>query len=108
MDPEILQLLSALHKVHPSIKELCSWNANGLLNKISDLLVFADPHSPDVILVQETHIRPGTNPSKSSKLHLLQNDFILYDNRRRYTYPGGTGIFYQETHSPLPSSCYDP
>ncbi|GIY03628.1 RNA-directed DNA polymerase from mobile element jockey [Caerostris darwini] len=73
MDPEILQLLSALHKVLPSIKEFCSWNANGLLNKISDL---------------------------------QRNDFILSDNRRRYSYPGGTGIFIKRhiphQHIPTP------
>ncbi|GIY57559.1 hypothetical protein CEXT_38731 [Caerostris extrusa] len=75
MYPEILQLLSVLHKVLPSIKELCSWNANGLLNKISDLQVFADQHSPDVILVQETHIIPGINSPNLPNYIFYRNDF---------------------------------
>ncbi|GIX72889.1 RNA-directed DNA polymerase from mobile element jockey [Caerostris extrusa] len=106
MDPEIIQLLSALRKVLPSIKELWSWNANGLLNKISVLQVFADQHSPDVILVQETHIRPGTNPPNLPNYIFYRNDFILSDNRRRYSYPGGTGIFIKRhiphQHIPTP------
>ncbi|GIY63463.1 hypothetical protein CDAR_401781 [Caerostris darwini] len=55
------------------------------------LLVFADQHSPDVILVQETRVRPGTN-SPNLPNNIYRNDFILSDNRRRYSYPGGTGI----------------
>ncbi|GIX99502.1 RNA-directed DNA polymerase from mobile element jockey [Caerostris darwini] len=72
-----------------------------MLNKISDLQVFADQHSPVVILVQETHIRPGTNPPNLPKYIFYRNDFILSDNRSRYSFPGGTGVFIKR-HIPTP------
>ncbi|GFX15121.1 uncharacterized protein TNCV_2480351 [Trichonephila clavipes] len=40
---------------------LCSWNANGILNKIMELKIFVEKYSPDLILMQETHLRPKHN-----------------------------------------------
>ncbi|GFT57712.1 putative RNA-directed DNA polymerase from transposon X-element [Trichonephila clavipes] len=40
---------------------LCSWNANGLLRKYAELRIFIEKHSPDVLLIQETHLRPSHN-----------------------------------------------
>ncbi|GFV12845.1 putative RNA-directed DNA polymerase from transposon X-element [Trichonephila clavipes] len=40
---------------------LCSWNANGLLRKIAELRIFIEKHSPDIFLIQETHLRPSHN-----------------------------------------------
>ncbi|GFS73365.1 hypothetical protein TNCV_4712351 [Trichonephila clavipes] len=37
---------------------LISWNANGILNKILEFKLFVEKSSPDVILIQETHLRP--------------------------------------------------
>ncbi|GFU51515.1 probable RNA-directed DNA polymerase from transposon X-element [Trichonephila clavipes] len=37
---------------------LISWNANGILNKIHEFKLFVEKYSPDVILIQETHLRP--------------------------------------------------
>ncbi|GFT14539.1 hypothetical protein TNCV_4433511 [Trichonephila clavipes] len=37
---------------------LISWNANGILNKILEFKLFVEKYSPDVILIQETHLRP--------------------------------------------------
>ncbi|GFS78361.1 probable RNA-directed DNA polymerase from transposon X-element [Trichonephila clavipes] len=40
---------------------LCSWNANGLLRKIAELRIFIEKHSPDIVLIQVTHLRPSHN-----------------------------------------------
>ncbi|GFV68770.1 hypothetical protein TNCV_694381 [Trichonephila clavipes] len=40
---------------------LCSWNANGLLSKINEFKLFVEKYSPDIILVQETKLRPMHN-----------------------------------------------
>ncbi|GFT94511.1 nucleic-acid-binding protein from transposon X-element [Trichonephila clavipes] len=40
---------------------LCSWNASGLLRKYAQLRIFIEKHSPDIILIQETHLRPSHN-----------------------------------------------
>ncbi|GFT80138.1 probable RNA-directed DNA polymerase from transposon X-element [Trichonephila clavipes] len=37
---------------------LISWNANGILNKILEFKLFEEKNIPDVILIQETHLRP--------------------------------------------------
>ncbi|GFV84943.1 probable RNA-directed DNA polymerase from transposon X-element [Trichonephila clavipes] len=41
--------------------KLCSWNANGILNKISEFKIFVEKYSPDLLLIQETHLRPHHN-----------------------------------------------
>ncbi|GFV94754.1 hypothetical protein TNCV_3864771 [Trichonephila clavipes] len=33
---------------------LCSWNANGIINKISEFRLFVEKYGPDIILIQET------------------------------------------------------
>ncbi|GFV57873.1 probable RNA-directed DNA polymerase from transposon X-element [Trichonephila clavipes] len=38
---------------------LCSWNANGLLRRNAELRIFIEKHSPDIFLIQETHLRPS-------------------------------------------------
>ncbi|GFV45676.1 probable RNA-directed DNA polymerase from transposon X-element [Trichonephila clavipes] len=40
---------------------LCSWNANGILAKINEFKLFVEKYSPDLILVQETKLRPIHN-----------------------------------------------
>ncbi|GFY06378.1 hypothetical protein TNCV_3651651 [Trichonephila clavipes] len=40
---------------------LCSWNANGILSKINEFKLFVEKYSPDIILVQETKLRPIHN-----------------------------------------------
>ncbi|GFX02804.1 putative RNA-directed DNA polymerase from transposon X-element [Trichonephila clavipes] len=40
---------------------LCSWNANGLLRRNAELRIFIEKHSPDIFLIQETHLRPSHN-----------------------------------------------
>ncbi|GFX83855.1 putative RNA-directed DNA polymerase from transposon X-element [Trichonephila clavipes] len=38
---------------------LCSWNANGLLRRNAELRILIEKHSPDIFLIQETHLRPS-------------------------------------------------
>ncbi|GFX52860.1 probable RNA-directed DNA polymerase from transposon X-element [Trichonephila clavipes] len=38
---------------------LCSWNANGIRNKLFEFKIFVEKHCPDIILLQETHLRPS-------------------------------------------------
>ncbi|GFX55702.1 hypothetical protein TNCV_3427731 [Trichonephila clavipes] len=40
---------------------MCSWNANGLLRRNAELRIFIEKHSPDILLIQETHLRPSHN-----------------------------------------------
>ncbi|GFV45738.1 RNA-directed DNA polymerase from mobile element jockey [Trichonephila clavipes] len=38
---------------------LCSWNANGIKSKIFEFKLFVEKHCPDILLIQETHLRPS-------------------------------------------------
>ncbi|GFX75375.1 putative RNA-directed DNA polymerase from transposon X-element [Trichonephila clavipes] len=40
---------------------LCSSNANDLLRRDAELRIFIEKHSPDIFLIQETHLRPSHN-----------------------------------------------
>ncbi|GFX64561.1 probable RNA-directed DNA polymerase from transposon X-element [Trichonephila clavipes] len=66
---------------------LCSWNANGLLSKIFEFKLFVEKYDPDLILVQETHLRPTHNTNI--------NNYSCYRNDRITDGPatGGTLIF---------------
>ncbi|GFY12288.1 probable RNA-directed DNA polymerase from transposon X-element [Trichonephila clavipes] len=66
---------------------LCSWNANGILNKIIEFKLFVEKYDPDILLVQETHLRPTHN--------INIKNYICYRNDRITNGPatGGTLIF---------------
>ncbi|GFW14325.1 probable RNA-directed DNA polymerase from transposon X-element [Trichonephila clavipes] len=66
---------------------LCSWNANGILNKIIEFKLFEEKYDPDILLVQETHLRPTHN--------INIKNYICYRNDRITNGPatGGTLIF---------------
>ncbi|GFT92316.1 hypothetical protein TNCV_1835811 [Trichonephila clavipes] len=40
---------------------IASWNANGVNPRHLELQDFINKHSLDIILIQETHLRPGVN-----------------------------------------------
>ena len=54
---------------------LCSWNCNGINGKILELREFINEHSPDIIFLQETHLRPGKT-LKIPNYVIIRNDFI--------------------------------
>ncbi|GFT16615.1 RNA-directed DNA polymerase from mobile element jockey [Trichonephila clavipes] len=66
---------------------LCSWNANGLLSKISEFRLFVEKYDPDILLIQETRLRPT--------LTININNYTCYRNGRITNGParGGTLIF---------------
>ncbi|GFV94215.1 probable RNA-directed DNA polymerase from transposon X-element [Trichonephila clavipes] len=66
---------------------LCSWNANGLLSKIFEFNLFVEKYDPDILLLQETHLRPTHNTN-------IKN-YTCYRNDRITDGPatGGTLIF---------------
>ncbi|GFW76689.1 RNA-directed DNA polymerase from mobile element jockey [Trichonephila clavipes] len=70
---------------------LCSWNANGIKSKIHEFKFFVEKHCPDVILIQETHLRP------SQRINI--NNYNCYRNDRITdgTASGGTLILIKNT-----------
>ncbi|GFX13814.1 probable RNA-directed DNA polymerase from transposon X-element [Trichonephila clavipes] len=48
-----------MYNSSPMGLSLCSWNANGLLRRNAELRIFIEKHSPDIFLIQETHLRPS-------------------------------------------------
>ncbi|GFV62654.1 probable RNA-directed DNA polymerase from transposon BS [Trichonephila clavipes] len=79
---------------------LCSWNANGINSKLFEFKTFVEKHCPDIILLQETHLRP----SQRFNIH----NYNCYRNDRITEGPasGGTLILVKNTiphfmpHSP--------
>ncbi|GFQ79528.1 hypothetical protein TNCT_33071 [Trichonephila clavata] len=52
---------------------IASWNANGVSSRKIELQDFINKHSLDIILIQETHLRPGVN-FKSPNFTTFRND----------------------------------
>ncbi|GFV93400.1 probable RNA-directed DNA polymerase from transposon BS [Trichonephila clavipes] len=70
---------------------LCSWNANGINSKLFEFKIFVEKHCPDIILLQETHLRP------SQRFNI--NNYNCYRNDRITDGPasGGTLILIKNT-----------
>ncbi|GFX18800.1 hypothetical protein TNCV_4143211 [Trichonephila clavipes] len=62
----------------PISLSLCSWNANELLKRRIELRIFIEKHSPDIILIQETHLRPS-HSFNIANYHCYHNDRITED-----------------------------
>ncbi|GFY55931.1 hypothetical protein TNIN_148051 [Trichonephila inaurata madagascariensis] len=41
---------------HPQRLRITSWNSNGVRSRIAELSEFVDKPSPDIVLIQETHL----------------------------------------------------
>ncbi|GFV93656.1 hypothetical protein TNCV_1717641 [Trichonephila clavipes] len=65
---------------------IAAWNANGVRSRIIELRDFINKHSLDIILIQETHLRPGVS--------IRVPNYTLYRNdRQTQNIPsGGTAI----------------
>ncbi|GFT06836.1 putative RNA-directed DNA polymerase from transposon X-element [Trichonephila clavipes] len=80
---------------------LCSWNANGLLSKISEFRLFVEKYDPYILLIQETRLRPTLN--------ININNYTCYRNDRIPNGPasGGNLIFIKSSiphlnsHTPI-------
>ncbi|GFV58273.1 putative RNA-directed DNA polymerase from transposon X-element [Trichonephila clavipes] len=81
---------------------LCSWNANGLLGKITELKIFIEKHSPDLILIQETHLRPSHNINIANYICYRNDRPTSNENYRAF---GGTLILIKNSikHYSLPT-----
>ncbi|GFX36391.1 probable RNA-directed DNA polymerase from transposon X-element [Trichonephila clavipes] len=81
---------------------LCSWNANGLLGKITELKIFTEKHSPDLILIQETHLRPSHNINIANYICYRNDRPTSNENYRAF---GGTLILIKNSikHYSLPT-----
>ncbi|GIY04742.1 putative RNA-directed DNA polymerase from transposon X-element [Caerostris extrusa] len=108
--PSSRQLVKFLNKMRlnflfPTKLTICTWNANGLLAKIDELKHFLETYSPDILLIQETHLRPGTRSPQVANYTFYRTDKIFNDSIRRDLYPGGTAIFIKShiPHHNIPS-----
>ncbi|GFV24724.1 probable RNA-directed DNA polymerase from transposon X-element [Trichonephila clavipes] len=81
---------------------LCSWNANGILSKITELKIFIEQHSPDLILIQETHLRPSHNINIANYTCYRNDRPTSSDNNRAF---GGTLLLVKNAinHYSLPT-----
>ncbi|GFW65532.1 hypothetical protein TNCV_1776761 [Trichonephila clavipes] len=81
---------------------LCSWNANGILSKLTELKIFIEQHSPDLILIQETHLRPSHNINIANYTCYRNDRPTSSDNNRAF---GGTLILVKNAinHHSLPT-----
>ncbi|GFY54079.1 hypothetical protein TNIN_321341 [Trichonephila inaurata madagascariensis] len=60
---DIPKLSLKLHQTTPPTAHdaglsIFSWNADGVRSRIVEMRDFVDKHSPDILLIQETHLRP--------------------------------------------------
>ncbi|GFY09405.1 hypothetical protein TNCV_1942151 [Trichonephila clavipes] len=53
---------------------IAAWNANGVRSRIVELRDFINKHSLDIILLQESHLRPGVS--------IRVPNYTLYRNDR--------------------------
>ncbi|GFR11775.1 putative RNA-directed DNA polymerase from transposon X-element [Trichonephila clavata] len=67
---------------------LTSWNANGVRSRIVELRDFIDKHSPDLILLQETHLGSGDTLQIPNYTTYRDDRPTLPTQKRR----GGTAI----------------
>ncbi|GFU78052.1 probable RNA-directed DNA polymerase from transposon X-element, partial [Trichonephila clavipes] len=76
---------------------LCSWNANGILSKLTELNIFID-----LILIQETHLRPSHNINIANYTCYRNDRPTSSDNNRAF---GGTLILVKNAinHFSLPT-----
>ncbi|GFU22670.1 putative RNA-directed DNA polymerase from transposon BS [Trichonephila clavipes] len=85
----------------PAFNDIAAWNANGVRLRIVELRDFINKHSLDIILIQETHLRPGVS--------IRVPNYTLYRNDRQNqnTPSGGTAILIKSSlnhhHLPTPS-----
>lgn len=68
-----------------------SWNANSLNPKKFELIDFLNDNSPDVVLIQETFLRPYTS--------IKFPNFKVYRNDRPNGHGGGTAVLVKGTHN---------
>lgn len=71
-------------KIKPRALKIAFWNAEGLYNARNEARIFIDEYNIDILLVNETHLRPSQNPKVPG--------YSLYRADRDYR-GGGTAIY---------------
>lgn len=81
----------------PNTVSLLAWNANGIKNRIHELREFLKEHSPDILLIQETHLRPEDRLNIANYT-TYRSDYTLQNIRMR-----GTAIIIKNSlpHHPI-------
>ncbi|CAH2108991.1 unnamed protein product [Euphydryas editha] len=91
-------------RLKPRSLSVVSFNANGLMPQIGQVRQFLRDYPVDVMLVQETFLKPSIRDPKIANYHLIRND--------RVDACGGTVIYYKKSlHcvpiDPPPLSCIE-
>lgn len=60
---------------------IVSWNCNGIQGRLDEFKEFIKEHTPDLILLQETHLRPA-NPLKIPNYDIIRNDYPILSRGR--------------------------
>ncbi|GIY19506.1 putative RNA-directed DNA polymerase from transposon X-element [Caerostris extrusa] len=78
-----------------------SWNSNGLIKHLNEVIEFVSDHDLDLFLIQETCLQPGREPNIPN-FTLYKNDRINFTNFRS---SGGTCIYVKNSfnHYQLPT-----
>ncbi|GIY11832.1 hypothetical protein CDAR_367531, partial [Caerostris darwini] len=76
-------------RIHNKSLNIAFWNANGIKKRKIELHDFIINHSPDLLLIQETHLQPQDNFSLPN-FHGYRNDRI---NPLQSKAARGTAIF---------------
>ncbi|GBP82977.1 RNA-directed DNA polymerase from mobile element jockey [Eumeta japonica] len=80
--------INSVGRHKPKSISLLSFNANGLISSVDELAKCALEYKADIIMVQETHLKPKN--SKSCKI----KNFTLLRTDRQGAPMGGTAIYY--------------
>ncbi|GIY14788.1 putative RNA-directed DNA polymerase from transposon X-element [Caerostris extrusa] len=99
---EIRPLNSSLHAPLTCISlRFGSWNSNGLIKHLNEVIEFVSDHDLDLFLIQETCLQPGREPNIPN-FTLYKNDRINFTNFRS---SGGTCIYVKNSlnHYQLPT-----
>ncbi|CAH2092496.1 unnamed protein product [Euphydryas editha] len=85
----IIKMAAQSGRTKPRSLSLVTFNANGLVRQIDLVREFLREHPVDVMLVQETFLKPSNRDPKAPNYHLIRND--------RVPARGGTAIYYKRS-----------
>lgn len=81
--------MASLGRIKPRSLNICTYNASGLIDQISEVREFVVKHQIDILLIQETFLKPSIRDPKIANYNIIRND--------RATALGGTVIYYRRS-----------
>lgn len=91
MEKEHLMICISLLLVFMAAESVIQWNCRGLLNNLDDIYDILSNHKPNILCLQETHLRP-------SQTNFLTQYTIFRKDRLNYHHPsGGVAIIVQKS-----------